>query len=133
MRIFYSSDSDPMLLDTGAELNALHLRLNDFLTSSEMSISLPAETTLSPAPYQEFLCGLRLKKSQGLVMLTLTQDRWLELAGSEDNLAKYVSHFKFDKPEEDDHHHTDNGEHMARGTLRLIVEADSTWSECNAG
>jgi len=133
MRIFYSSDSDPMLLDTGAELNVLHERLTKFLASSAESVSFSAEVTLSPAPYQEFLRGLRLQKTQGLVMLRLSQDRWLELTGSEANLAKYVSHFKFNNPDRDDHHHPDNGDFMARGTLCLIVEADSTWGECNAG
>ena len=133
MRIFYSSDSDPMLLDTGAELNVLHEQLKKFLASSAESASFPAEVTLSPAPYQEFLQGLRLQKSQGLVMLRLSQDRWLELTGSEANLANYVSHFKFDRPDIDDHHHPDYGNYMARGTMCLIVEADSTWSECHAG
>lgn len=66
-------------------------------------------------------------------MLQLSKDRWLELSGSETNLAKYMSYFKFDKPGEDGHHHPDNTDYMACGTLRLIVRADSTWGECHAG
>lgn len=121
-----------MLLGTGRELNVLHAQLNEFLASRAMETSYPADVTLDPAPYKEFLRGLRLKKAEGLTALRLTDDRWLELTGSEMNLAAYVRHFRFDDPDADDHHHPDSGSHMARGSLRLIVEADSSWSE-NAG
>ena len=133
MRIFYSRDSDPMLLDTGAGLNELHQQLNTFLASSVMEDSIPAEVTLSPAPYQEFLKGLRIQKTEGPIMLLLSQDRWLELAGSENNLKNFVSHFYFRKPEEDGHHHPAHANYMAAGSLGLIIEADSTWNEINAG
>lgn len=66
-------------------------------------------------------------------MLRMTEDRWLELTGSEDLLAEYVSHFKFENHEEDTHHHPDNANYLARGSLRLIIEADSSWGEEHAG
>jgi hypothetical protein len=133
MRIFYSAGSDPMLLDTGAKLNELHQTLVKFLMSSLIEISLPAEVTQSPAPYQESLNGLRVQKSQGSIVLHLSQDRWLELAGSKDNLAKYVSHFHFQEPEDGDHHHPDHASYMAAGSLGLVIEADSTWAVDSAG
>ncbi len=133
MRIFYSSSSDPMVLGPGAELNALSVRLSEFLASSESTISLPAQVTHSPAPYQLFLPGLRLKKTQDAVCLRLSEDGWLELSGAAPYLSKYVSHFRFEPPDKDGHHHPDNANHMASGSLRLIIEANSTWGEEDAG
>lgn len=133
MRIFYSPSSDPMLFGPGADLNALYTCLSEFLASSEKAISVPAEVTLSPAQYQQFLPGLRLKKTQDAVFLCLAEDGWLELCGSVPNLSKYVSHFRFDPSNKDGHHHPDNANHMAASSLRLIIEADATWGEENAG
>ena len=122
-----------MLLGPGAELNALHAHLSEFLASSETTISFPAQVTRSPAPYQQFLPGLRLKKTQDLVCLSFTEDCWLELSGSADYLSQYVSHFRFEPPDIDGHHHPDNANYMSPSSLRLIIEADSTWGEENEG
>ena len=122
-----------MLLDSGERLNLLHDQMNSFLASSQKEGVFPAEATFSPAPYQEFLNGLRIFKTQGAIMLKLSPDRWLELSGSESNLAQYINHFHFKKLNEDDHHHPDNANYMAKGTMCLIIEADSDWSESNAG
>ena len=122
-----------MLLDTGAELNALHARLVEFLASAETSISIPALVTLSPVPYEQFLPGLRLQKTQDRVSLRFAPDDWLELSGAESCLSEYVSHFRFDPPDEDGHHHPDNANYMVPGSLRLVIEADSTWGKENAG
>jgi len=118
-----------MLLDTGEKLNALHKRLITFLNSGVKEESISAEVTYSPAPHDEFLKGLRIQKTKDPVMLRLTEDRWLELTGSETDLAKYFSHFYFDNPSEDDHHHPDNADYMTSGSLNLIIEAASTWPE----
>lgn len=133
MRIFYSPSSDPMLLGSGAELNSLHACLSEFLASADATISVPAEVTLSPEPYQHFLPGLRLKKTQDAVCLCFAEDGWLELSGSALNLSKYISHFRFEPPDKDDHHHPDNANYMAPSSLRLIIEVDATWGEENAG
>ena len=133
MRIFYSPSSDPTLLGPGAELNSLHACFSEFLASTDTTISVPAEVTLSPKPYQQFLPGLRLKKTKGAVCLCFAEDGWLELSGSVLNLSKYVSHFRFEPSEKDAHHHPDNANYMAANSLRLIIEADATWGEENAG
>jgi hypothetical protein len=122
-----------MLLDTGAELNALHSRLAEFLVSAERNISIPALVTSSPAPYEKFLPGLRLKRARDRVSLRLAQDGWLELSGSDSYLSKYVSHFRFERPDEDGHQHPDNADYIAPGSLSLIIQADSAWGEENAG
>ena len=122
-----------MLLDSGTELNALHERLAGFLASAESNMSIPAQVSLSSEPYQQFLPGLRIEKTQDLVCLRLADDGWLETSGSNAHLSKYVSHFRFEPPDEDGHHHPDNAYYMAPGSLRLIIEADSTWGDENAG
>lgn len=118
-----------MLQGTGRELNLLYAQLSKFLASGAEEVSFPADFKLDPAPYKEFLQGLRVKKAQGLTALRLADDRWLELAGSVVNLAAYVRHFRFDDPDAHEHHHPDNGSHMARGSLCLIVQADSSWDD----
>ena len=131
MRIFHSYGSNPVLLDTNTRLNMLHHQLHEFLSSSAKDISIQAMTTLSPEPYEEFLKGLRIKKTNGKIMLSLSQDRWLELSGATSNLFKYVEHFKFEN--EDDHHHPDHANYMSKGSMSLIIEADSTWPNDNEG
>ena len=79
MRIFHSHESAPMLLDTAAELNVLYRKICEFMSSELKESSFPAEVNLSPAPYEEFLNGLRIQKTHGAIMLRLSQDRWLEL------------------------------------------------------
>jgi len=118
-----------MLLDKGGRLNALHSQLTSFLESCATETSFPADVTHDPAPFEDFLPGLRVKKAEGKVVLRLADDRWLELAGSKENLAEYIRHFRFDDPDADVHHHPENGSHMSRGSMHLVVEADSSWGE----
>lgn len=127
MHIFYSPNSDPMLLDTGAGLNALYEQLNLFLSSALKDAVFPADITLNPAPYQEFLNGIRIFKTQGLVMLKLSSDHWLELSGAENNLVQYIANFYFKHPNIDNHHHPDNADYMAKDSMRIIIESDSSW------
>lgn len=128
MRIFFSPDGgDPMLLDSAIGLNALHQRLAQFIAGDETSLSLPAEADGNPAPYREFLPGLRIVKGEGTLLLSLASDRWLELRGSAANLLTYAGAFSFESDEESGHHHPDFGGHMNAGSMRLIVEADDSW------
>jgi len=115
-----------MLLDGWAGCNALYKVLLEFLASDRASLFLHAKQDGDPAPYDEFLAGLRIYKADGPLMLRLTSDRWLELAGSCENLKTYFSHFCFEENEDSGHHHPDFGDHMARGTMRLIIEVDDS-------
>ncbi len=119
MRIFFSRDgSDPMLLDTKAGLRALHDRLVAFLRSSASSAEFGAETDHSPEPYEEFLLGLRLLKTQETTRLTIGTDRWLTLEGSPADLGECVRRFLV---KENDGH-----THLYTAPVSLIIEADST-------
>ncbi|MDO5654449.1 MAG: hypothetical protein Q4G39_10165 [Brachymonas sp.] len=117
-----------MLLDSAAQLNALHQQLQSFLSSDATSIDVEAQTSASPAPYDAFLKGLRVRKTQDGVLLRLGEDGWLELSGAPAHLGRYISHFRFAHPQKSAHHHPDHGDYMAAGTLCLVIEADPYWS-----
>ena len=74
-----------MLLDTRTGLRELQVRLKAFVVSPVDTASFAAETTGSPAPYDEFLGGLRVQKRSGEASLILAADRWLELSASTDS------------------------------------------------
>lgn len=78
------------------------------------------------------MAGLQIDKADGPIRLELTQQRWLWLSGSKENLARYVASFKFDRDEEGAHHHpehVDAKSYIAYGTMCLIIEVDSDWIE----
>ena len=133
MHILFSPASDPMLLDSLEGMNGTHKRLIEFLASSQAEITLAAESSGSPAPYDAFLSGFRIRKSDGPVYLALTDDGYLNLRGSLDNLSRYFASFKFESDEEMQHHHPEqifqNGRPLlgcvAPDSLSLLVEVDS--------
>jgi hypothetical protein len=127
MKIFYSPESDPMLLDSVEGLNKLHKKLVSFLGSEQKQKIFEAETSGNPQPYDEFLTYLDILKSEGPINLSMTKDRGLLLEGSKQNLEKYIAHFQFEPGEDGNHHHPDNSlekGYIAKGTLGLIIEAD---------
>jgi hypothetical protein len=122
MHIFFTPDvGDPMLLDTKAAFRALHERLRAFLQSSEEVAAFAADTDGNPAPYSQFLLGLRLKKRPGPAELTLSPDGWLVLEGSSAELEECCAKFLFD--EENDH------AHLYTKPVSLIIEADNIWGQ----
>ncbi len=128
MRIYFSPRQTPMLLNTLKEMNELHDKLNLFLASTETGISVEAELYGSAEPYSELLRGLHVEKGQGLVNLSITETRWLNLTGSPENLRRYVSHFHFDVDGEYDHHHPEypySDGYMQSGSMELIIEVRS--------
>ena len=116
MRIFNSSTGDPMLLDNVQGLRDFQLAFGNFLTSSAQAISFPAVTNGSPAPYDEFLLGLRVSKGEAK-RLQLSADRWLELSGSPQDLQAFHGLLV---PEDGDHLH------WRSAPTSLIIEADDT-------
>ena len=90
MRIFNSSAGDPMLFATANGLLALHRSLEAFLNSASLESAFPALTTGNPAPYAEFLLGLKVRKGNRS-MLSLLPNGWLELAGSPHDINSFGS------------------------------------------
>jgi len=120
MRILFTADgSDPMLMDTLSGLHALHADLEKFLKSHEPFADFPAAMDRNPAPYQEFLRGLRLIRGAGEPRLTLGPDRWLVLTGATEKLEECAKQFLA----EEENGHT----HLYTAPMSLIIESDSTW------
>ena len=124
MFIFYSAVGDPMLLDSPGGLRALERKFKEFLESSSPRASFPAITTGDPAPFSEFLGGLRVEKSEGPSQLRFSDDRWLQLIGPPQELsllAKSLSGL------DDGNHH-----HWYTSPVSLIIEADEWRASCES-
>jgi len=117
MLIFNSPNGDPMLLDSVQGLRDLHDRLEHFLNSSAQEASFPAITTGEPAPYEEFLGGLRVTKNEKSSSLSFANDRWLVLLAPPKELMGFS---KILLVEEDGAHH-----HWYSNPVALIIEADN--------
>ncbi len=131
MRIFYSTDSDPMILDSVSNLNAIYSRLNAFATNDVVTINLKAIIVGSPEPYSEYLPYIQFKKSEGKILIELGKDKGLLISGSIDNLTKYFKAFEFDENEDGGHHHPDcslmNNNNPKTGKLWPLIEADNDY------
>lgn len=132
MKIYFSPGQDPMLLDSLKGMNAIHGKLEDFLSSSSKSVYIEASQHGGPEPYDELLLGLEIHKGDGPINLSLSSERRLHLVGSPDNLSRHFSFFRFKEDELDTHHHPEYvriANYMAKGTMSLIIETDSDYEE----
>jgi hypothetical protein len=67
----------------------------------------------SPAPYKEFLNGIRIEFRTGLFRASMTPNRWLLLSGDERSLHCAASYFRFPIPSTPgEHHHLERYEGM---------------------
>ena len=131
MRIFYSIDSEPMILDSVSNLNTIHLDLKGFLDGSGMTKRIQAIEEGSPEPFSEFLPYIEFAKSEGKVLVQITKDRGLRVSGSKENLVKYIEAFAFDQEEDGNHHHPEFSLIKEKadeiGGLWPFVEADNDY------
>jgi hypothetical protein len=107
-----------MLFDTQQGLRALHDAIGAFLDSSSLTTSFDAATGGAPAPYDEFLRGLRISKG-GATRLQVSTDRWLELSGSPQDIHALNEHLFVSTDRE--HHH------WYTAPISLIIEAQESW------
>jgi len=105
MKIYFSHGQDPMILDSMKGMNAIHDKLQRFLSLPSTSFYLEASQRGGSEPYDELLAGLEIHKGDGPINLSLTKERRLHLIGSPDNLSRYFSFFNFREDEQDNHHH----------------------------
>jgi hypothetical protein len=126
MRIFYAEVGDPMLLDGEAGLHALAVDLRAFLDSSVRSAEFRGEVTGDPAPYSEFLPGVRVHKvASGPARLEIAGDRWMELTALTDDLERL--HSKLARANGSGH------THFYAAPFSLILEADDSWPGVREG
>ncbi len=109
-----------MLLDTRGGLRALYQEFAKFLESEAPEYAFQAQTSGSPAPYDEFLRGLRVQKSEEEAKLCFGKDGWLELSGGFAELSEFKDKLLV---QEDGSHN-----HWYGTPVSLIVEADDEWS-----
>jgi hypothetical protein len=105
-----------MLLDSVEGLRTLHEDFAKFILSEAPQESFPAATDGSPAPYPEFLLGLRVRRSSHGSTLCISQDRWLELSASLVDLQRFSACLLV--PKDGDHRHWHGS------PTSLIIEAD---------
>ncbi|WP_027360815.1 hypothetical protein [Desulforegula conservatrix] len=105
-----------MLFDSIDGLRKLHKRFEEFLASSSQYIEFNAITASDPSPYDELLRGLRVIKNSGAAQLTFSNDSWLVLTGSLNDLTKFTKKLLVER---DGSHH-----HWYSNPLSLIIEAD---------
>jgi hypothetical protein len=131
MRIFYSTGSDPMILDSVDNLNEIYKQLVEFTESEKKIIKLLAIVRGNPEPYSEFLPYIELSKTEGKILVKFTKDRGLVITGSTENLIKYIEAFRFSSEEDGNHHHPEfvlmNENSFSVGGLWPFVEADSEY------
>ncbi len=108
-----------MLLDTLNGLHTLHEDFAAFLVSSTECGEFRGATSGSPAPYDEFLHGLRVAKTRAETSLHLAHDRWLELLAPREALEGFARQLLV--PEDGDHNH------WYGRPLSLVIEADESW------
>lgn len=106
-----------MLLDTREGLRKLRQRFD----SSGSRETFQAEVSGDPAPYSEFLKGIRVYVVDGETKLYLAPDRWLDLQISPAEIKVLGHQLEVD---EDGAHN-----HWYTVPVSLIIEADDSWTE----
>ena len=102
-----------MLLATASGLGSLSSAIQEFLGASSLAANFAAETDGDPAPYDEFLPGLRVIKGSGQ-KLTIAGNKWLELEASPNHLVAFCDLLRHPK----DGQHV----HLSASPECLIVE-----------
>ena len=117
MRIFYSSNSgDPMLLDQEEGLHWLADELRAMVAVRD-GRTFAADIGGSPAPYDELLQGLRVRRlSAGPTMCHIAEDRWLDLQVSDADLDQLCRNLEG--------LHNGDHTHLYSNPISLIFEAD---------
>jgi hypothetical protein len=117
MRIFYSSNSgDPMLLDQEEGLHWLADELRAMVAVRD-GRTFAADIGGSPAPYDELLQGLRIRRlSAGPTRCHIAEDRWLDLRVCDVDLDQLCRNLEG--------LHNGDHTHLYSDPISLIFEAD---------
>ena len=109
-----------MLMDAASGLQALAQQLEGFAASSAVCVSYAAEVSADKGRHDELLLGLRVNKGTGQ-QLTISDDRWLELNASPENIQSFAALLR--EPRDGDHRH------LYSSPIALIVEEGEPWIE----
>ncbi len=129
MRIYLQEFGDPMIAGTLFELNDLADKLHQFVVSHEDKIIIPVLALKSPAPHCGLLERLKITKQKSSIMISIESNCELSVVGSAENLAFWVSHFRFpDTAQDGDHHHPESysrAGYIQPGSLSTIIEIEN--------
>jgi hypothetical protein len=121
-----------MLLDSMKGMRANYEHLQAFLLSTDLIATLKADCSGEPKPYNEFLKGLVVEKTNGPIILSVLPNKWLNLSGSVKNMSRYINYFQFRDDEEGEHHHPEHvslRNYISHDSLNLILEVDTDYIE----
>jgi len=125
MRIYFTGDSEPMVTGTESEHSAMVAQVREFLAGSHEALFLPADVHGSPAPYAVLLKGIRLARSDGPVLMSLSPEGEICVAGSATNIDRWAERFVFPPDSDIEHRHIDNRfDWVAPASIGLIIEID---------
>ncbi len=128
MKIYFSEGSDPMITGSLVELNELAEKLQAFVVSRATEFVKLASTLENPAPYNALLHALRITKQNSPIKISIEPNHELSVVGSAENLAFWVSHFRFsDTSQGGDHHHPESysrAGYIQTGSLSTIIEIE---------
>ena len=125
MRIYFSGDSEPMVTGTASEHSTTAAQFREFLAGSHDELFLPADVHGSPAPYAVLLKGIRLSRSGGPVLMSLSPEGEICVAGSAATLDRWAERFVFPSESDTGHRHIDSRfDWVAPASAGLIIEID---------
>lgn len=95
------------------ELHNIRDKLEEIAQRKRGHARFSSVTKGSPAPYKEFLNGIRIEFRARLFQASITPNRWLLLSGDERSLHCAASYFRFPIPSAPGtHHHLERYEWM---------------------
>jgi hypothetical protein len=125
MRIYFSGDSEPMVTGTVSEHGSTAAQVREFLAGSRDGLFLPADTQGSPAPYAVLLRGIKLSRSGGPVVMSLSSEGEICVAGSPASLGRWAERFVFPSDSNSGHRHIDSRfDWVGPASTSLIVAID---------
>jgi c-di-GMP-related signal transduction protein len=132
MRIFYSPDSEPMILDSIENLNKTFSVLKEFLESKDEQYKIAAITSGNPEPYVKFLPYIEFMKINGAkISINFSGNQGITVKGDKRLLLKYIESFKFDHDENTCHHHPELSfkisEYFQSNDISPFIEADNEY------
>jgi hypothetical protein len=111
LRIRWSPKSGASIEGKVEVLHSIRHALQGIAQRKRGNARFSSATEGSPAPYEEFLDGIRIEFRPGLFQASVTPKRWLLFTGDDQSLHHAASYFTF--PESDTpsmHHHLEAGE-----------------------
>jgi hypothetical protein len=136
MRIFYSPNSEPMILDSIENLNNIFSILTKFLESEDEQYEISTITKGNPEPYDMFLPYIRfIKANSTKISIYFSENQGITIKGDKNLLLKFIESFQFTEDENTGHHHPEMSfaliENFESNEIWPLIEADNEYVNDN--